>query len=270
MTRLFFAFALTSLFLLLAGCREDAVISRANIQFLQQRILVTTWSDKEHYIRQTEQLDTLYINQNEQANFTAAYAINGSTISSDSAMNLYSSHFWQIEDKTINSTFFEYSFDSVGYHICVLNTIDYTGDTLRDTLHIFVGTPLRISLITPPSDVSVEPLSNDYIELNWDISGIDPWEESSCAVYAAVAEGVPLSRNTHWLDILDYVSALSYSDCKGGIRLKGPLISAQWLENSGLDLKDTSLTIYWGVKATTTTNSGIEEQAVRLYQDSVP
>ena len=121
MTRLFFGAALACLFLLFTGCREDAVISRTDIQFLQQGILVTHWSDEDHYSKYTEQLDTLYINQGEQVVFSAGYAINGSTISSDSAMNLYSSHYWELECESINSTTIESRFDSVGYRIVVLN-----------------------------------------------------------------------------------------------------------------------------------------------------
>ena len=184
MTRLFFGAALVCLFLFLAGCREDAVISRTDLQFLQQGILVTHWSDEDHYSKYTEQLDTLYINQGEQVLFTAGYAINGNTISSDSAMNLYSSHYWELEGESINSTTIESRFDSVGYRIAVLNTIDFSGDTLTDTIHIFVGTPLSITLVTPASDAHIEPLSDDYIELNWNITGIDPWESSECTVYA--------------------------------------------------------------------------------------
>lgn len=261
MTRLFSAFALASLFLLLAGCREDALISRTDIQFLEQGIQVSFWNDEERFVRRTEILDTLYINQDETVIFTSVYALNGNTISSDSALNLYSSHYWVLEGDSINSTSFERTFDSTGYRIGILNTIDYTGDTLKDTIHIFVGTPLSITLVTPPLSASVEPLSDDYVELNWDISGIDPWEKSNCAVYAAVAEGVALSRNTHWLDILDSVSMLSEGDCKNGMRLKGPLISETWLKMNELDLKDTSLTVYWGVKAAAYTDFGFEEQA---------
>ena len=261
MTRLFSAFALASLFLLIAGCREEALISRTDIQFLQQGILVSFWNDEEHFVRHTEILDTLYINQDETVIFTSVYALNGNTISSDSALNLYSSHYWVLEGDSINSTSFERTFDSTGYRIGILNTIDYTGDTLKDTIHIFVGTPLSITLVTPPLSAGIEPLSDDYIELNWDISGIDPWEKSNCAIYAAVAEGVPLSSNTHWLDILDSVNTLSESDCQNGARIKGPLISENWLKMSGLNLNDTSLTVYWGVKATAYTDFGFAEQA---------
>lgn len=261
MTRLFSAFALASLILLLAGCREEALISRTDIQFLQQGILVSFWNDEEHFVRHTEILDTLYINQDETVIFTSVYALNGNTISSDSALNLYSSHYWVLEGDSINNTSFEYTFDSTGYRIGILNTIDYTGDTLKDTIHIFVGTPLSITLVTPPLSAGIEPLSDDYIELNWNITGIDPWESSECTVYAVVAEGVSLSKNTHWLDILDSINALSIGDCKSGMRLKGPLISEKWLQMNGLDLKDTSLMVYWGVKATAFTDNGFEEQA---------
>ena len=261
MNRLFSTFALASLFLLLAGCREDALISRTDIQFLQQGIQVSFWNDEEHFVRHTEILDTLYINQGETVIFTSVYALNGNAISSDSALNLYSSHYWVLEGDSINSTSFERTFDSTGYRIGILNTIDYTGDTLKDTIHIFVGTPLSITLVTPPLSASIEPLSDDYVELNWDISGIDPWEKSNCAVYAAVAEGITLSRNTHWLDFLDSVSVLSEGDCKNGTRLKGPLISTKWLQGNDIDLKDTSLTIYWGVKALAYTDYGFEEQS---------
>ena len=261
MNKHFFVITLVGLFLLLAGCREDAQISRTDIQFLQQGIQVSFWNDEERFIRHTEMLDTLYINQGETVIFTSVYALNGNTIPSDSAMNLYAYHYWVLEGNSINATSFEHTFDSTGYYIGTLSTIDYTGDTLKDTIHIFVGTPLTISLVTPPPNAGIEPLSNEYIELNWDISGLDPWEKSSCTVYAAVTEGVALSKNTHWLDILDSVSVLSEGDCKNGVRLKGPLISEKWLQTNGLNLKDTSLMVYWGVKATAYNDFGYVEQA---------
>ena len=259
MNKIFSAITLTCLFLLLAGCREDAQISRTDIQFLQQGILVTTSSNEDFYTRHTEQLDTLYINQGERVIFTAGYALNGNSIPSDSALNLYAYHFWELEGDSINATSFEHTFDSVGYRIGILNTIDYTGDTLKDTIHIFVGTPLNITLVAPAPDMSIDPLADDYVELNWDISGIDPWEKSFCAAFAVVAEGVTMSQNTKWLDILDSLDDLSENDCKTGMRLKGPLISPQWLQKYGIDPKDSSLTVYWGVKAYASTDYGFEE-----------
>lgn len=248
------------LFLLLAGCRDDALVSSTDLQFLQQGIIVNYSTDD--YVHHTEQAaDTLYINRGQNILFKSAYALNGQYISMDSAINLYDAHYWVIEGDTINTTSFEYDFDSAGYYPCILNTIDFSGDTLKDTAHIFVGTPLEISLVTPPLQSSVEALSEDYLELNWKISGIDPWEKSSCTVYAAVSEDIPLSQYTHWIDILDSVSSLSANDCKSGIQLKGPLISEVWLEKYGIDLKDSSLTVYWGVKARVYTESGYEEYA---------
>ena len=257
MTRSLFQTAALCLLLLLIGCRDDALISSTDLQFLQQGIIVTYWS--ESYTSHTEQVDSLYINQGQNVLFKSAYALNGQVLSMDSAINLYDSHYWVIEGDTINATSFEHDFDSAGYFPCILNTVDFSGDTLKDTAHVFVGTPLGISLVTPPLQSNVEPLSDDYIELNWKISGIDPWEKSSCTVYAAVAEDIPLSQYTHWIDILDSVSSLSANDCKSGMRLKGPLISEMWLQRFGIDLKDSSLTVYWGVKAKTYTENGFEE-----------
>ena len=257
MARFFSHTTLLCLLLLLTSCREEALISPKDLQFLQQGILTTTWT--ENYIRHTEQVDTLYINQGETVLFTAGYSLNGTTVSQDSAINLYNSHYWEIEGDTIGTYSAEYQFDSVGYHTCVLKTVDFAGDTLKDTVHIFVGTPLKISLVTPPLQSSVEPLSSDYIELNWDVSGIDPWEKSECVVYAAVSDDIPIAPSTRWIDILDSVSFLDANDCKSGIRLKGPLISELWLQNYGINLRDSSLTIYWGVKATAYTSNGFQE-----------
>ena len=259
MTRSIFPTLALCLFLLLAGCREDALISSTDLQFLQHGIIVN-YSTAD-YVHHTEVGDTLYINQGQNILFKSSYALNGQVISMDSAINLYEAHYWIIAEDTINATAFEYDFDSVGYYSCFLNTIDYAGDTLKDTVHIFVGTPLEISLVTPPLQSNVEPLSDDYIELNWEISGIDPWENSSCAVYAAVSEGIAISKETHWIDILDSVNSLSVNDCKSGMRLKGPLISQKWLQKYGIDLKDSSLSVYWGVKATTLTENGFKETA---------
>ena len=259
MTKSVFHIARFCLLLLLVGCREEALISSTDLQFLQQGILVTTWT--ENYARYTKQIDTLYVNQGETVLFSSAYALNGSTLSQDSAINLYDSHHWELDGDTISATSFEYQFDSTGYHFCILKTVDFAGDSLKDTVHIFVGTPLALSLKTPPLQASIEPLSDDYVELDWNISGIDPWEKSQCSIYAAVAEGIPLSRDTRWIDILDSVSSLFTNDCKSGTRLKGPLISEKWLQLYNIDLKDSSLTVYWGVKARVYTENGFEEYA---------
>jgi len=250
------------LFLLLVGCRDDALISSTDLQFLQQGIVVNYSTG--YYISHTEQVDTLYINQGQNVTFKAVYALNGQGLSMDSAINLYDLHYWVIGDDSINATTFDYDFDSAGYHPCILNTVDFSGDTLKDTVHVFVGTPLEISLVTPPLQSSVEALTDDYLELNWNVSGIDPWEKSSCTVYAAVSEDIPLSQYTHWIDILDSVSSLSANDCKSGIQLKGPLISEEWLKMYDIDLKDSSLTVYWGVKARVYTDNGFEEFATAV------
>ena len=60
MARFFSHTTLLCLLLLLTSCREEALISPKDLQFLQQGILTTTWT--ENYIRHTEQVDTLYIN----------------------------------------------------------------------------------------------------------------------------------------------------------------------------------------------------------------
>ena len=257
MTRLFLAAALASLFLLFAGCREDASIASSDLIFLQQEINSTTWT--EYGTRYTEHLDTLYVNQGEKVLFSAYYALSGRSIPTDSAVNLFDSHYWKIGESITRASSFEYQFDSVGHHLCILHTIDFSGDTLKDTVHIFTGTPLDITLVTPPQQSSVEPLSKDFVELNWVVSGIDPWEKSECTVYAAVAEDIELSRYSRWIDILDSVNFLVANDCKTGVQLKGPLISEKWLEANDIDLKDSSLTIYWGVKARVYTENGFEE-----------
>ena len=259
MTKPLFHVAALCLLLLLTSCRDDALISSRDLQSLQQGILSTTWT--ENYIRHTKQVDTLYINQGETVLFTAEYALNGETVSQDSANNLYDSHHWEIEGDTIGASSVEYQFDSVGYYLCMLRTVDFAGDTLKDTVHIFVGTPLRISLVAPPLQSSIDPLSGDYIELNWDVSGIDPWEQSECIIYTAISENISISPSTQWIDILDSVSPLASNDCKNGIRLKGPLISEQWLKYYKINLRDSSLVIYWGVRASAYTNNGFQEVA---------
>ena len=273
MTRRILCATLAITLLVLCACREDSLISPSDIQVLHQYVSVRPHEWESTLYRPTSS-DSVYIEKNFTYIFTANYFVDGHEISNDSAISLYNSHYWILENDTFNTIYISHSFDSVGYYPCVFSTIDYSGDTLKDTTHIFVGTPLFIRLTTPNEASGVEPLSDDYIELNWNISGIDSWEKASCALYATVAEQTALNHDSLewfrnfitspqnlWLDILDSVEPISINDCKNGMRLKGPLISEKWLRKKRIDLSDSSLTVYWGVKATAYTENGFEEHA---------
>ena len=266
MNRLFFGAALACLFLFVAGCREDALIGPGDIQALQAYMTIGSYSENgKIYISPSS--DSIYLQQGFRYTFEAKYLVGGHEIRPDSAQEVYRSHFWDLGDDSVNATILEHLFDSAGYYLFVLNTIDYGGDTLKDTAHIFVSTPLSIHLSAPAEGSSIEPLSDDYVEMNWDISGIDPWEKTSCSIYAAVADDIQLNRassyfsrpTSSWLGVLDTLDPLYTGDCQNGALLKGPLISEEWLKRNGFNLRDTSLTVYWGVKATAYTENGFEE-----------
>jgi hypothetical protein len=77
---------------------------------------------------------------------------------------------------------------SYGKHLVKLFLIDAWGDTLSDSLLVFVNEPLSISLLSPIDDFS-KFTETDKIEFEYRVNGVDEWENmDSVFVYVSSDE----------------------------------------------------------------------------------
>ena len=124
------------------------------------------------------------------------------------------------------------------------------GDTLIDTLNIFVNTPLSIKSVAPVNGYNMaSPEPDAEINLSWNIAGIDPWESSRCHVFASY-------------DIEDvWETDLGEVKCIDDVKLVGPFVKTL-LYNDIIAGKanDTTVTVYWGIKAYISTENGFSEK----------
>lgn len=252
--RLLLIFA-CSIILSILGCGEDSLITRGSQQTFSQHIFVVPTASTGLPYHYQNPRPIVYLDLDDDMRLWAGYAVNGEFLTPDSASNLFISHFWTLnklgstEQISFNVNSFRYIFDQVGAYRAILQTIDLFNDTLQDTVLIYVNSPLSIKSLSPINGYNlVDPNSEDGIFLQWDTEGIDDWEESICEVYAS------LNKKTVWDNLL------GISDCSGNVLMSMPILNDDaWLQKKNINLNDSSLTFYWGIKVTTFTEDGFEE-----------
>ena len=235
----------------LLGCGEDYLFSESSVPSLKQHIFVLP--DRytgQPYNYSSSPVSTVYLDTNESVKLWAAYSLDGAYIASDTSDNHYLSHSWNIDGEEYNISPLRFSFSEPGIHYGILQTVDLMGDTLTDTLNIFVNTPLSIRAVAPVNGYNMaDPSPDAQVQLSWDISGADPWEHTHCIVFAAY------SASEVW------ESSLGDVDCNDDIKLFGPFVKEDLYEKilKG-SKKDTSVNIYWAVMAYATTDKGFREK----------
>lgn len=245
--RLFYKYsyiALVFAVLLFASCADDVRFSDADKKAFRQDLYVTpdNYTGVAHIFSSPKKNVFLEINQ--KVKFTSEYTLNETTLDPDEATNYYSSVLWEINGEKFNISSIRYAFQEPGKYICTVQTIDNYGDTLKDTLNVFVNTPSHISL-TSPRDMynQVNEFFNDTIILKWEIQGLDPWETSSCIVYGST------DKKNLWNQPLGEV------DCSENVNLIGSSYEA-FIESLP---PDYSTTYYWGVVLQISTSEGLNE-----------
>ncbi|MBQ3714564.1 MAG: hypothetical protein II892_03135 [Fibrobacter sp.] len=192
----------------------------------------------------------VFLNINENVRIQAVYQLNGNFLDTDVATNYYQSLLWNIDGKKINIPNFHHSFHNPGEYDCILQTVDNFGDTLSDTTKIFVDTPSEISLTSPRNGFNqIDPFSDKKISLQWEVTGVDPWESAFCAIYGSNSE------KDLWSHKIGSVA------CDDDVSIKGPLVpDKDELDAFKIDLSNSSITYYWGVIMTVYNGSEVKEK----------
>ena len=236
--------------LALSGCGEDYLFSDSSVPSLGQHIFVLPDRLTGQPFTYTTPVTTVYLDTNESVKFWAAYSLDGAYIATDTSDNHYLDHSWTIDGEEYNISPLRFSFAEPGYHQGILQTVDLMGDTLVDTLDIFVNTPLSIRAVAPVNGYNMaSPESDAEVNLAWDIAGLDTWESATCHVFASD------DPEEIWRSNLGQV------DCSQDVKLTGPFVKdSLYKAIAAGKANDTTVTIYWGIKAYVTAEGGFRER----------
>ena len=233
----------------LLACGDSHLVEESDQPTLGQYIFVLPDRYSGQPYKYGSPSTTVYLDTNQSIKFWASYTLDGRYIPSDSAENHFLNHSWTIDGEYYNISPLRFKFSTPGYKQGILETVDLLNDTLRDTVNIYVNTPVSVGIIAPVNGYNrVNPGPNSSVELRWTLTGVDPWEESTCYVYA-----------TYDKDYL-WKSSIGKVDCNEGATLNGNFLGdslTRYIMQH--PERDTSVTIYWGVKAITFTEDGFEE-----------
>lgn len=234
---------------LLTACGDDYTVSETSVPTLKQHVFVLPDRfNGQPYLSSTP-VNTVYLDTSETVKLYAVYSLDGKYLTTDSSTDYYQSHSWEIDGEKFNISPLRFGFRTPGQRDIVLHTVDFLNDTLKDTVKVFVNTPISLYIDGPEDGYNlVQPGSDSEVELHWTLTGADPWETAWCSVYAS------FNASKVWKSNIGDV------DCFHGAKIVGPFIKELLLkEIKEKTSPDTSVTIYWGVKAVLNTEDGFME-----------
>lgn len=229
---------------LFVACGDSVNFTDSDKRILSQNI----YTVPENFISDVGEFDPTkkkyYLETGDRLKFQVLHSINGNVLDKDVASNYYQGILWDIEGQSFNIQTVRYTFDNPGHFYCTVTTTDNFNDILVDTVEIFVNTPAEISLTSPRNgydQVDVNSIKN--IPLEWEATGIDPWEYAYCTVYLSYEEE----------DLWE--SPIGTSLCSENVSLKPPTST-----QSGYNAyTDSYSKFYWGVAMTVFNETGEQE-----------
>lgn len=186
----------------------------------------------------------VFLSPNENVKFSAIFTLNKNVLDADQAVNYYQSVLWELNGEKFNIASFRYTFHDPGEYTGTLQVIDNYGDTIYDTVNVFVNTPTHIYLSNPRDKYNQAGAGfNDTLNLKWEIQGLDPWETSTCTVFGST------EKREVW------ENPLGEATCDEAVNLIG---------NGSEDILAYlppyySETYYWGVVLKVSNEQGISE-----------
>lgn len=232
------------LLLLLVSCGDDALIGNDTPTLSQQIFILPSGIPFENrfYYKVS---DSVFLDLGQTYKFYATYGADEKSSAGDS---IYSaSLLWDIDGQYYNIGTFQHLFEESGEKKCYLQSIDFLGDTLHTEFSLFINTPNKINLAYPSNnDNQVDGQDKRGVNLKWTIAGIDPWETTTCTIFASDNEK----------DIWE--SPLGQVDCLDDVYLKNIT-----------DNDKKSETVYWAVQMQVKTPNGkISKESSKVFRFS--
>lgn len=243
------ALSLVALSFVLNSC-SDSEVNASDIPEITQAIYVVPESYTHEPYKKYATAENFYVNYKEKIRIWGIYAINGTEIPTEKSTEYYLTHKWNIDGEETSGSYVFCSFDKAGIHKVTFETVDHLGDTIVSHANIYVNTPTSVSLQSPADGYNqIDGKSEDGVELSWKISGIDPWETSTCVLFA--------SHNNY--DV--WTSPQGETDCNESVLFIGDFDLKKDKDNKEIDHKTDNSTMYWGIRATIQNELGHIEYA---------
>ncbi len=182
--------------------------------------------------REFPSVRTKSIAAGEAGQFVAEIRLDGETVPESYISDYAQSFLWTVEGKEYASSATFHTFPDSGIFDVVLKTVDFLDDTLKDTLTLFVNSPIEVIPVFPENGYSASPLDTQGVTFRIQTDGINSWQEAKCVLYLSS------DRASIWSFPLDTVP------CNGSYRMRGPLMTG----DSAI-FKDSSFVFYWAVAA---------------------
>ncbi|MBP5247307.1 MAG: hypothetical protein J6Z31_05545 [Fibrobacter sp.] len=226
-------FILIGTLLWILGCGDDPRVDGGDIPKLQSYIHFVPSSYYGTSYLQFASVRTKEIPQGESGRLVAEIRVDGSSISSDYASDYIQNFIWMVDDKSYISSSLTQTFPDTGIFDVELKTIDFFNDTLKDTLTLYVTTPLSILPQNPTNGFNTFS-AFDSAGMTFEIQtlGINSWQDVVCKLY------ISLEKSTVWESFYDTIP------CNGSYTIPGPFLSG----DSTL-LADTAIAFYWAATA---------------------
>ncbi len=162
----------------------------------------------------------------------AEIRLDGKTVPESFVSDYAQSFLWTIEGKDYASSATFHTFPDSGIFDIVLRTVDFLDDTLKDTLTLFVNSPIEVIPVFPENGYSANPLDTQGVTFRIQTDGINSWQETECVLYLSS------EKASIWNFPRDTVP------CNGSYRIRGPLVAG----DSDI-FRDSSFSFYWAVAA---------------------
>lgn len=106
---------------------------------------------------------------------------------------------WEVEGNFIGDYSLRYKFNKAGMDTVRFSAIDALGDTLRDSMILYIDAPLQLQALSPsPATLDLTPDDSLGVYFQWQLDGVDSWEDPWVALYLS-ADSSSLLSQTPWI-----------------------------------------------------------------------
>lgn len=225
--------------LFLVSCGDSSYFNNSEGTQLRQYVFAVPESytgDAAFYFAPIKEL---LVDKGQTVKFVAGYSINDLMTTEDSTSKYYKNFVWELDGERFYSNSFRYTFSNTGTVHGSLKTVDLYDDTLVTPITVFVNAPEKVVLEFPYNGYNqAEPSTTSELPMRWKITGLEEWESATCKIH------ISNDIETIW------ENPIGETDCHDQATLWGPLLgSREWVYNNlGIDLRDSSVTFFWGIK----------------------
>lgn len=135
---------------------------------------------------------------NENIELWGLYKIDGALMDDDLRESHLQNSFWVWRSDTLLGHRTRVKFLKAGIETITFGAVDAWGDTIKTAVDLYVNQPLQVELLEPVNyNLEVNPCADPFLNLRWELSGLDAWESPRFEVFMGVnPDSLTLVSNT--------------------------------------------------------------------------